>query len=180
MELGVAVWLVAAFECLSIRLQTVIRCVQQIGDRLTANAIALLVQFFRQVSQAFACPSQGRLWIAPRGGFHQGVQCFRQTRLRLGQPQATCAWTTHPSQREGIPLDREFLQSGVDRTTGYSRRPMHQRNSAVSSGLRLSSRPKPSLPFIQNRFQFGKPLPNRRFHACVSHGNDYINSHKKL
>ena len=179
-ELGVAIRMAASFLRFPIGLQAVVRRMQQIGDRLVTNAKTLFAQRPRQMSQALACPSQGRLRIASCRGFHQGIQGLRQPRLRLCQSQTARSRTSHPLRRERVLPRREFFESGVDRTAGNPRRPMHQGNATVSGGFRFCSRPKPPLSLIPGRFQFGKSLPNRRFHACVSHGNDYINSYKKF
>ena len=64
---------------------------QQIGDFLSPDGIALGREFFGQAPHAFTSPAQGRLRIAPTGWLDQGFQGYRQVGVFLNEEFASTA-----------------------------------------------------------------------------------------
>jgi hypothetical protein len=77
-ELGVAIFVIAAFMRFAIALQAVAHAAQQFADNVRTNAMLLLLQRGRQMTQAFRCPQQGLHRIAPRHWLHQCLQVIQQ------------------------------------------------------------------------------------------------------
>lgn len=56
MELRIAIRRVAPFARLTVGLQAVIKCSQEVGDHIVANAMAFGLQRFGEIAQAAARP----------------------------------------------------------------------------------------------------------------------------
>ena len=129
-ELRVPIWMISTFFRLSVALQAIARNTQELVDFRMANRMAPGRHLSRQCPGTLACPTQGRLRIAARQGFNQGVQGIQNTRVVDGQfmPSSALPANSARGQRHTLQFPNPF----GERDTGQTASAADLRNAAIA------------------------------------------------
>jgi hypothetical protein len=150
-ELGVAVFVLGAFDDFGVALQAEPQIAQHPSDRAVGDRMPDLGQRGGQVAGRFGRPHQQRHRIPAGHRIHQRLQLCRQLRVGLGQLLATSSGRAHPDLPFRLtPQLTDPAGHGVRVHPGRAR----DRLDPASAQLgRFRPEQQAPLPFIQVRTQ---------------------------